>query len=431
MKKFAFHTLGCKLNFSESSSIARNMREAGFVQADPGEEANVCFINTCTVTVAADRKSRQAIKKIVNRNPNAFIVVTGCYVQLSPEDVYKIPGVDLILGNVEKFNILKYISELEQKSKPDIHISDILNSENFIPGYSLSSRTRSFFKVQDGCDYNCSYCTIPNARGRSRNNSIRETLKIAREIASTDVKEIVLSGVNVGDFGKSTNESFFDLIMELDKIPGIERFRISSIEPDLLSDNIISFVSNSNCFMPHFHIPLQSGSDRILKLMKRRYNLKQFSDRLEKIHTAIPDVCVGVDIITGFPGETEEDFRETYKFLENKDISYFHIFSFSDRNNTEAYDIYPKTKPKVISGRRLILHKLGIEKRNNFYTDNVGQIKNVLFESKESMGKLSGLTPNYIKTEIPWNKGFVNTILSVSLDGINEDGNMTGVIENG
>ncbi len=404
------------------------MKEVGYIQAQEGEEADVCFVNTCTVTGSADKKSRQAIRKISNNNPNAFIIATGCYAQLNPEEVNNLQGVDLILGNTEKFDILKYISESPGKSKPGIYVSELIDSGNFKPSYSLNSRTRSFLKVQDGCDYNCSYCTIPGARGPSRNNSIGETIKIAREIASTNVKEIVLSGVNVGDFGRSTNESFYDLINELDKIEGIERYRISSIEPDLLLDNIINFVSKSNSFMPHFHIPLQSGSGRMLKLMKRRYNLKLFSEKLDKLHSAIPGVCVGVDIITGFPGETEEDFENTYKFLEKKNISYFHIFSYSDRDNTEAFYIHPKTESKTISQRSKILQELGKVKRMNYYSNNLGQTKIVLFENKEIKGKLSGLTENYIKTEIPWDKGLVNTLLSVKLEGINENGNMTGKI---
>jgi len=408
--------------------MARNLENSGFRQAGPEDKADLCFINTCTVTSSADKKSRQAIKKIKNRHPDAFIIVTGCYVQLNKDNVVEIPGVDLILGNNEKFNIQEYLPKLQKKSNPEVYVSDIDKSNSFSPSFSLSRRTRSFLKIQDGCDYNCSYCTIPHARGPSRNNSINKTISVVKEIANTEVKEIVLSGVNVGDFGKSTNENFLDLISELDKINGIDRYRISSIEPDLLSDSIIDFVSNSNRFMPHFHIPLQSGTEKILKLMRRRYNLDLFSDRIEKIHSTITNACVGIDIITGFPGESDEDFMTTYNFLKEMNISYFHVFSYSDRENTSSNKIYPKTESKIISERSKILQDLGIKKKHNYYCSNIGLTQKVLFENQEKNGKLSGHSTNYIKTEIPWNKGYVNTILSVKYEGINENGNMTGEV---
>lgn len=430
LKRFVFKTLGCKLNYSESSSIIRDLKKSGFIEAEKGEMVDLCIINTCSVTNSADRKSRQAINKIINNFPQAFIIVIGCYVQLQADKILNIPGVDLILGNAEKQDILKYISDKKEKREIGKFLTDVKEHIKFESSYSTSGRTRSFFKIQDGCDYNCSYCTIPHARGRSRSDTISRTIETVKIIAGTDIQEVVLSGVNVGDFGKPANETLFDLIVELDKILAIHRFRISSIEPDLLSDKIIDFVASSRSFVPHFHIPLQSGSDRILKLMKRRYNLKVFSDRIDRILSIIPNACIGADIITGFPGESENDFNDTYKYLKDKEISYLHIFSYSERNNTEALNISPKIKPDIISERSRKLQSLGREKKNIFYKKNLDSVMKVLFESEDSDGNLTGLTANYIKVEIPFDKGKVNRILSVKLDRINDNGNIIGRVEN-
>ncbi|MFC2121081.1 tRNA (N(6)-L-threonylcarbamoyladenosine(37)-C(2))-methylthiotransferase MtaB [Bacteroidota bacterium] len=425
MKNFSFYSLGCKLNFSEASSIAGDMKKAGYIQVDSTESPNICFINTCTVTQSADRKSKQAIKRIIKKYPEAFVVVTGCLAQISVEELAKIDGVDLILGNNEKFDILKYLDKVIKNKAPEIFNENIMGQDEFNPSFSLSDRTRSFFKVQDGCDYKCSYCIIPHARGKSRNISIKNTLSIAKNITKSDVKEIVLSGVNVGDFGKSTNERFVDLIKALDELSGIERFRISSIEPDLLTDEIVDFIAKSKSFVPHFHIPLQSGSGRILKLMKRRYGVSTFTNRINIIHSIMPLACIGVDIITGFPGETDEDFQETYEYLKLIDISYIHVFPYSERNNTYSVKMHPKINSEKIKKRKKILQYLSEEKKKKFYKKNIGQTANVLFESGELSGGLTGFTTNYIKVEIPYDKGKLNTIMSVKLKGIIENGNMS------
>jgi threonylcarbamoyladenosine tRNA methylthiotransferase MtaB len=339
IKKVAFHTLGCKLNFSESSTIARDFTEKGYKRVSFSEHADVYVINTCTVTDMADKKCKQAVKKVIRQNPNAVVAVIGCYAQLKPEEIKNIDGVDIVLGANEKFKLFQYIENKDNIMEPVIHSCEIDSVTQFDSAYSSGDRTRSFLKVQDGCNYPCTYCTIPNARGKSRNDSIENTIKQAQEIAAKGFKEIILTGVNIGDFGRTTDETFFDLIKELDKVDGIERYRISSIEPNLLNDEILEFVANSKKFLPHFHIPLQSGSNDILALMKRRYNREKFANRVEKIKQLMPNAFIGVDVIVGFPGETDEKFMETYQFIELLDISFLHVFSYSVRSGTPAEEI--------------------------------------------------------------------------------------------
>ncbi len=336
LRKVSFYTLGCKLNFSETSTIGRLFEDAGFAKVDFIDSPDVYVINTCSVTENADKKCKQLVKKALAVNPDAFIAIIGCYAQLKPKEIAAIQGVDLVLGANEKFNILQHLDSIEKTSIAKIENTEIKQTKTFIPSYSVGDRTRSFLKIQDGCDYFCSFCTIPLARGFSRSNTIAQTVETAREVALTGVKEVVLTGVNIGDFGSGTDENFYQLLQQLDKIESIERFRISSIEPNLLSDEIIEFVAKSQRIVPHFHIPLQSGSDKILKLMRRRYERKLYSDRVQKIKSLMPDTCIGVDVIVGFPGETDEDFIETYNFLQSIDISYLHVFTYSERANTTA-----------------------------------------------------------------------------------------------
>lgn len=424
-KKVAFHTLGCKLNFSETSTISRDFKEKGFEVVNFNSEADIYVINTCSVTEQADKKCRQSIKKIQNKNPEAFIAVVGCYAQLKPEEIAKNLGVDIVLGTKEKFNILEYLDNLQKKGTPEIHSCEIEEIENFDSSHSEADRTRSFLKVQDGCDYSCSYCTIPLARGKSRNKKIDDLIIEAEKIAQSGIKEIILTGVNIGDFGKSTNESFFDLIKSIEKVKGIERIRISSIEPNLLTNEIIDFVSLSDKFLPHFHIPLQSGCNKILAKMQRRYNRELFKSRVDKIKLVMPDAFIGVDVIVGFPDETDDDFNESYRFLEELDASFYHVFSYSERPNTKSAGFENKIPKNIISTRSKKLNDLANKKQTDFYIQNLGKEENVLFEAYKKDDLIFGFTKNYIKVETKYNKSFVGTIKKVKLDAIAPSGNVS------
>ncbi len=429
-KKVAFHTFGCKLNFSETSTVARTMVEAGFAKVDISEPADVYLFNTCSVTELADKKCKQVIRKAIKQNPNAFIVVTGCFAQLKPEDVSNIEGVDLVLGSNEKFDILQYIEDFKKVDKADkaeIHASQIGKNKEFKPSYSFGDRTRCFLKVQDGCDYFCSYCTIPFARGRSRSDTIANTVEQAKQAAEGGVKEIILTGVNIGDFGKGSDENFFQLIQELEKVEGIERFRISSIEPNLLTDEIIKFVATSRKFMPHFHIPLQSGSDKVLKLMKRKYDTQLFRSKVERVKELIPDAFIGVDVIVGVRGESDEEFKTTHLFLADLDISQLHVFTYSERPNTQALKIDEVVPVPVRKERSKILHELSEKKTRHFYKQYIGTEMPVLFEGSDNDGMINGFTPNYIKVEVPYNASLSNSIKAVTLKHLSFDTmNMSG-----
>ncbi len=418
-KKVAFHTLGCKLNFSETSTIARALTEEGFSKVKFDDFADVYVINTCSVTEIADKKCKQAIKKAIKLNPNAFVVVTGCYAQLKPENISKIPGVDLVLGSNEKFLMSDYLGDLKKKASGEIHAGEIIKDKEFYPSYSIGDRTRTFLKVQDGCDYFCSYCTIPLARGKSRNANIKTTKMLAQKAANEGAREIILTGVNIGDFGKSTNETFFGLLQELDKIENIDRIRISSIEPNLLNDEIIEYVAQSKKIMPHFHIPLQSGSNKVLALMKRRYNRELFEQRVEKIKSLLPHAFIGVDVIVGVRGETPEHFDDALSFINSLDISQLHVFTYSERPNTKALTI-EHTVP--IDQRRLrsqILHQLSDKKTRYFYNQFVGQKAKILVEGNNQDGMISGFTENYLKVKIPFQEGLKNEIKEVILKDFN------------
>lgn len=426
--KISFKTLGCKLNFSETSAIARSFAENGYERVPFTSDADICIINTCTVTSAADKKSRNAVYRARRTNPEAFIIVAGCYPQIKPDDFINIEGVDLILGNNEKFDILKYLDKIKKKKAPDIFTGKTEDLKKFFPSYSYGDRTRSFLKIQDGCDYCCSYCTVPLARGRSRNIPVKDVVAQAAEIAKKGIKEIVLTGVNIGDFGRSTNESFYDLIKELDKIKDIQRFRISSLEPDLVSEKIIRFISHSDRFVPHFHIPLQSGSDKILHLMGRRYKREIFENSVKKILSLMPDACIGADIITGLPGEGEKEFLETYNFIKDLEISYLHVFKYSERDNTKALELKNKVKSTEKTRRSRLMKELSEKKRRFFYKQNLGKEFSVLCEGRTSEGKMLGFTENYIKTEIPYKKENIREILKVRLEKVNERFHVDGEV---
>jgi len=413
--KVAFFTLGCKLNFAETSTIARSFEDEGFERVNFDQKADIYVINTCSVTEAANKKSRSAIKKAIKTSPTAMIIVVGCYAQLKPQEIAQIEGVDVILCQQDKFKVLDYIKQLEKKENPVIQTCSIDDIEDFDSSYSFGDRTRSFLKVQDGCDYKCSYCTIPLARGKSRNSPIKKILDQTIEIAEKGIKEIILTGVNIGDFGKSTGETFFELIQQLDQIQGIERFRISSIEPNLLHDDIIRFVARSQKFVPHFHIPLQSGSNRILALMQRRYKREILANRIAKIKEAMPHAGIGVDVITGFPDETEFDFLDTYTFLNGLDISYLHVFSYSERENTKAIEIKNKINPKEIARRSEKLHQLNLIKKEQFIRKHLNTKRPVLFESFNHNGIISGFTDNYIRVQSAYNKDIANKVMLVQL----------------
>ncbi len=420
-RSVAFYTLGCKLNFSETSSIGNKLAEIGYSKKDFTEGADVYVINTCSVTDHADRKCKKVVNEALRYNPNAYVVVMGCYAQLKPEEIATIPGVDLVLGASEKFKLNEYLDSIQKNETTKIARSPIKEVRDFVPGFSAGDRTRTFLKVQDGCDYFCTFCTIPLARGSSRSFNVDETLKVASELATGDVKEIVLTGCNLGDFGIQHQQTFFDLIKELDKLQGIERFRISSIEPNLLEDGIIDFVAKSNKFVPHFHIPLQSGSNKILKAMRRKYERELYQEKVERIKTIMPHCAIGVDVIVGFPGETEEDFLETYTFLNELDITYLHVFPYSERPQTTAVKLPDSVPLKVRGERTEQLRNLSEKKRIQFYQSFLNQTFPVLFEKEEKGGKMFGFTPNYLKIETEYDPLRVNEIANVTLNKLSSD----------
>ena len=425
----AFYTLGCKLNFSETSTIARDLEEEGFARVEFEKGADIYIINTCSVTDQADKKCRNIVRKALKYNPNAFVVVIGCYAQLKPKEISSIDGVDLVLGAQEKFKISNYLNKLDKNSSAVVMNKHIKHVNEFYPGYSQGDRVRSFFKVQDGCNYFCSFCTIPLARGKSRSGSVKQTILKAKELANSEVKEVVLTGVNIGDFGNGTNENFYDLIKELDKIENIDRFRISSIEPDLLSDQIIEFVHNSNKFVPHFHIPLQSGSDQLLKSMRRRYDTKLYTDKIEKIKKLMPNACIGVDVIVGYPGETDEEFNKTMNFLKSLPISYLHVFTYSERANTTAPRMGEVVPMEERRKRSKQLRILSLKLKQKFYQEQIGSQEKVLLETKED-NSIYGFTENYIKVKIPGEIELKNNIVKVKLKELNSDIEAIGEIIN-
>ena len=432
-KKVAFYTLGCKLNFSETSTIARGFEGEGFDRVDFSENADIYVINTCSVTENADKRFKTIVKQAQKVNPEAFVAAVGCYAQLKPEELAAVDGVDLVLGATEKFKITGYISDLlsrpeRSRGMGEVHSCEIEDADFYVGSYAIGDRTRAFLKVQDGCDYKCTYCTIPLARGISRSDTMENVIKNATEIAAQNIKEIVLTGVNIGDYGKGEfgnkkhEHTFLDLVTQLDTVQGIERLRISSIEPNLLKNETIELVSKSRAFVPHFHIPLQSGSNKILGLMKRRYQRELYVDRVAKIKKVMPHACIGVDVIVGFPGETEDDFLETYNFLNELEISYLHVFTYSERDNTEAAMMYGVVDKKVRSKRSKMLRGLSAKKRRAFYESQLGTTRTVLFEGENKQGYIHGFTENYVKVKHPWNPELVNTLHAVTLTEIDEDG---------
>ncbi len=429
-KKVAFYTLGCKLNFSETSTIARNIQEEGFDRVDFEEVADMYVINTCSVTENADKQFKQIVKKAMKLNDKAFIAAVGCYAQLKPEELASVDGVDLVLGATEKFKITDYINDLTKNDRGEVHSCEIEEADFYVGSYSIGDRTRAFLKVQDGCDYKCTYCTIPLARGISRSDALENVLKNAYEISKQNIKEIVLTGVNIGDYGKGEfgnkkhEHTFLDLVQALDEVEGIERLRISSIEPNLLKNETIEFVSQSRTFVPHFHIPLQSGSNEILKKMKRRYLREVYTERVAKIREVMPHACIGVDVIVGFPGETDENFLETYNFLNEMDISYLHVFTYSERDNTEAAAMDGVVPMNVRSKMSKMLRGLSVKKRRAFYESQIGSNRTVLFESENKEGYIHGFTENYVKVKTPWNPELVNTLHKINLTRIDEDGSV-------
>ena len=413
-KRVAFHTLGCKLNFSETATISRDFIRHGFEKVDYRDEADIYVLNTCSVTENADKEARKLIRQAKRRNPNSSIAVIGCYAQLKPNDIAAIEGVDIVLGAEEKFNLLNHLDSIDLNIGTKVIQSEIDHLHTFTPSYSSGERTRSFLKVQDGCDYTCSFCTIPLARGESRSDTIESTMKTAREVAATDAREIVLTGVNIGDFGKGSHETFFDLIHQLDLLDGIDRIRISSIEPNLITNEIIEFCAKSEKLMPHFHVPLQSGSDKILKAMRRRYKRSLFEGRVLKIKECIPDACIGVDVIVGFPGETDDDFLDTYHFLNELDISYLHVFTYSERPNTDADEMGKVVSKEKRAERSKMLHILSDKKRRYFHDQFIEKNRPVLFENMKN-GKLTGHTDNYIHVQVEGDLDLINTIHQVKL----------------
>lgn len=429
-KKVAFYTLGCKLNFSETSTIARNFQDEGFERVDFEEIADIYVINTCSVTDNADKQFKQIVKKAMKLNEKAFVAAVGCYAQLKPEELASVDGVDLVLGATEKFKITDYLNDLSKNDMGEVHSCEIEEADFYVGSYSFGDRTRAFLKVQDGCDYKCTYCTIPLARGISRSDALENVLKNASEISQKGIKEIVLTGVNIGDYGKGEfgnkkhEHIFLDLVRALDEVEGIERLRISSIEPNLLKNETIEFVSKSRTFVPHFHIPLQSGSNEILKKMKRRYLREVYTDRVAKIREVMPHACIGVDVIVGFPGETDEDFLETYNFLNEMEISYLHVFTYSERDNTEAAEMPDVVPMNVRNKRSKMLRGLSVKKRRAFYESQIGTNRTVLFESENKEGYIHGFTENYVKVKTPWNPELVNTLHEINLTKIDEDGSV-------
>jgi threonylcarbamoyladenosine tRNA methylthiotransferase MtaB len=427
-KKVAFYTLGCKLNFSETSTIARNFVNEGFDRVDFSEKADVYVINTCSVTDNADKRFKTIVKSALKQNENAFVIGVGCYAQLKPEELAAVDGVDLVLGATEKFNVTSYINDLTKNNVGEVHSCEIADADFYVGSYSIGDRTRAFLKVQDGCDYKCTYCTIPLARGISRSDTLENVIQNAREISKKGIKEIVLTGVNIGDYGKGEfgnkkhEHTFLELVKALDKVDGIHRLRISSIEPNLLKDETINFVSQSNSFVPHFHIPLQSGSNELLKKMKRRYLRNTYTNRVSAIKETMPNACIGVDVIVGFPGETEELFLETYNYLNDLDISYLHVFTYSERPNTEAVDFEGVVPKNIRAKRSKMLRGLSAKKRRAFYESQLDNTLTVLFENENKEGYIHGFTENYVKVKTPWNPELVNTLHKIKLTKIDEDG---------
>jgi len=436
MKKVAFHTLGCKLNFSETSTIARSCEEDGYEKVAFKEHADIYVLNTCSVTENADKECKRLVRQVLKINPDAFVVIIGCFAQLKPNEIAKFEGVDLVLGATEKFKLSSYLNELSKQEGTEVHSCEIVEADFFEGAYSIGDRTRAFLKVQDGCDYKCTYCTIPLARGISRSDKLENVLTNAKEISEKDIKEIVLTGVNIGDYGKGEfgnkkhEHTFLELVQALDKVAGISRLRISSIEPNLLKDETIDFVSNSSVFVPHFHIPLQSGSDELLKKMKRRYHTGLYKERVKRIKHKMPDACIGVDVIVGFPGETEEHFQETYTLLNELDISYLHVFTYSERANTQAAEMSHVIDKGVRHQRSKMLRILSAKKKRAFYEKNIGSNRTVLFEHENKMGYIQGFTENYVKVKVPYDPGFRNQILKVKLNDIDDDGSVLATILN-
>lgn len=429
-KRVAFYTLGCKLNFSETSTIARNLQEEGFERVDFEEVADMYVINTCSVTENADKQFKQVVRKAMKLNDKAFVAAVGCYAQLKPEELADVDGVDLVLGATEKFKLADYINDLSKNDFGQVHSCEIAEADFYVGSYSIGDRTRAFLKVQDGCDYKCTYCTIPLARGISRSDALENVLQNAAEISKQGIKEIVLTGVNIGDYGKGEfgnkkhEHTFLDLVKALDEVEGIERLRISSIEPNLLKNETIDFVSKSRTFVPHFHIPLQSGSNEILGKMKRRYQREVYTDRVTNIRQVMPHACIGVDVIVGFPGETDEHFLETYHFLNDLDISYLHVFTYSERDNTEAAVMEGVVPNNVRAKRSKMLRGLSVKKRRAFYESQLGTQRTVLFEGENKEGYIHGFTENYVKVKTPWDPALVNTLHEVQLTRIDEDGSV-------
>ena len=426
-KKVAFYTLGCKLNFSETSSIGRQFKDAGYDSVSFDSPADVYVINTCSVTDNADKKCRKVVKEALKHSPNAYITIVGCYAQLKPKEISEIPGVDMVLGAAEKFNIIEHINDLTKQEKAIIHNAPIDETNQFVTAYSIGDRTRTFLKVQDGCDYSCTFCTIPLARGASRSGKIEDIVRQAEEITASGVKEIVLTGVNIGDFGirdGKRQDKFLDLVKSLDEVEGIDRIRISSIEPNLLANEIIEFVAQSKRFVPHFHMPLQSGNNKVLAQMRRRYKRELYSERVAKIKSLMPNACIGVDVIVGFPGETREDFIDTYNFLNDLDISYLHVFTYSERENTIAAQMEGAVPGSQRSDRSKMLHILSEKKRRAFYEENIGQLGEVLFEGDIKDGYMHGFSKNYVKVRTPYDPLLVNEIVKVKYISISDSGDV-------
>ena len=426
--KVAFHTLGCKVNFSETSTISREFTSSQYQVVSFTSFADLYVINTCSVTENADKELSVLVKKALKKNPNAFIAAIGCYAQLKPDEIASLDGVDLVLGATEKFKIIEYVQNLKKSEPTQIHSCEIEEANFYETSYSINERSRAFLKIQDGCDYKCSYCTIPKARGISRSDSLLNVINNAQKIADSGLKEIVLTGVNIGDYGKGEfgnkkhEHTFLDLVKALENLKSVYRFRISSIEPNLLSDDIIKFIGSSKRFVPHFHIPLQSGSDKILKSMKRRYLSSLYSEKIKQIRSLIPDACIGADVIVGYPSETDEDFLETYNYISGLEISYLHVFTYSERANTEAIKIKDKVDKLTRSKRSKMLRSLSVEKRRCFYQSQLGKNHEVLFESENKKGYITGFTENYIRVRTPWNPALTNTLLKVKLDRIDDEG---------
>ena len=436
MKKVAFHTLGCKLNFSETSTIARTCVDEGYEKVEFKEHADIYVLNTCSVTENADKECKRLVRQVLKVNPVAFVVIIGCFAQLKPGEIAKYEGVDLVLGATEKFKLSSYLNDLSKQEIAEVHSCEIADADFFEGAYSIGDRTRAFLKVQDGCDYKCTYCTIPLARGISRSDKLNNVLTNAKEISEKDIKEIVLTGVNIGDYGKGEfgnkkhEHTFLELVQALDKVEGISRLRISSIEPNLLKDETIDFVSESNVFVPHFHIPLQSGSDELLKKMKRRYSSGLYKERVARIKEKMPDACIGVDVIVGFPGETEELFQETYSLLNELDISYLHVFTYSERVNTEAAVMENVVDKGIRNQRSKMLRILSAKKKRAFYEKNIGSTRTALFEHDNKNGFIQGFTENYVKVKLEYDPGLRNQIVKVKLNDFDEDGTIFAEILN-